>query len=486
MLPAKEEEEAPSTKPKDPEEEIRSMKDGFLDSEMMSLYVEKKASIEVTTENYKNVITGIGKAVMEKFGGPQQYLEATVGKNRQGFLEYLQATYIPRMDVHYVDGKLPMDTNTIVSCHVWDLGFSTGTSTKPPTYQQTANLLLDQILTNGFVSQHDPLLVWEGLPQGDLESQENGSFKAFWLSYVKGAARSTTVLFLCQLCRENNWNLEIIAPEIHQSLCCIYVRRQTMATDLGAIALENAKLSARGAIRRSHCAITWLGKLQMLRDRNLKPVEVLQAWNKMATKDSQVLGSKRMALLNLLELPRAVGSRLLEHISKLGPQTTFSDECWASKKLQPGTAPRHSNKQWNQRLTVTGDGVALMVDAICTQQEERLPVARRKLSKDELEEGVQHAQMVLWMEQAVTDMGIPSSRVTFRQDFINHDHHLVLEVATAVSEKSNRFDVAEMSCVQKLLKYSRPTEQMHTQPWAPRSTHTRFRQQIWKRRRWTS
>ena len=104
---------------------------------------------------------------------------------------------------------------------------------------------------------------------------------------------------------------------------------------------------------------------------------------------------------------------------------------------------------------MTGDGVALMVDAICTQQEERLPVARRKLSKDELEEGVQHAQMVLWMEQSVTDMGIPSSQVTFRQDFINRDHHLVLEVAIAVSEKSNRFDVAEMSCVQKLLKAHR-------------------------------
>ena len=162
MLPAKKEEpEAPSTMPQDPEEELKSMKDGFpedLPSDMMSLYVEKKASIEVTTENYKNVITGIGKAVMEKFGGPQQYLEATVGKNPQGFLEYLQATYSPRMDVHYyVDGKLPTDTNTIIACHVWDLGFSTSTSTKPPTYQQTANLLLDEILTNGFVSQHDPL-----------------------------------------------------------------------------------------------------------------------------------------------------------------------------------------------------------------------------------------------------------------------------------------------------------------------------------------
>ena len=228
-----------------------------------------------------------------------------------------------------------------------------------------------------------------------------------------------------------------------------------MATDLGAIALENAKLSSRGAIRRSHCAITWLGKLQMLRDRNLKPTEVLMAWNSMATKDSQVLGGKRMALLNLLELPRTVGIRLLEHISKLGPQTTFSDECWASKKLQPGTAPRLANKQWNQRLTVTGDGVFLMVDAICTQQEERLPVARRKVGKDELEEGVLHAQMVLWMEQAVIEMGIPSSQVTFREDFIKHDHHLLLEVATAVSEKSTKFDLAEMSCVQKLLKAHR-------------------------------
>ena len=83
-------------------------------------------------------------------------------------------------------------------------------------------------------------------------------------------------------------------------------------------------------------------------------------------------GSKRQALLNLLDFPDEVASRLLEHVSKLGPQATFVDDVWSSKKLLPGYTPRSGSKDWNTKLTITGAAVTLMVDALCCQQD-RLP-----------------------------------------------------------------------------------------------------------------
>ena len=52
-----------------------------------------------------------------------------------------------------------------------------------------------------------------------------------------------------------------------------------MTTDAQSVALENARLSTRGAIRRAHCVLTWLGKLTLLQAQGLTAEAVLKAWN---------------------------------------------------------------------------------------------------------------------------------------------------------------------------------------------------------------
>ena len=419
-------------------------KDPEMSAELATLVSEKKAKVDLTTTNYKSVVYEVGKAVLKEYGGPQQYLQAKVQENYADFASFLDTAYPLRMDVKYAT-SIPNNTTEKACVHLKDLGFSKDKSTKPAPFLDASIPLLDEIITNGFVSEHDPLLVWDGAG-GRPDEQP------FWLYWVKGALRSSTVLFLAALCPEKGWDLSAVAPGLSSSMACIYIRRSTLATDLAAIALENAQLSARGNIRRAHCAVTWLSKLRLLRSKNLSPSEVLNSWNSMSTRDSQIQGSKRQALMCLLEFPDEVATRLLQHVSTCGPQATFTDEVWSSKKLQIGYCPRGSSKDWNSRLTITGPAVTLMVEALCHQQEERLKETRRKKTKEEIEDTAQKAQFVLWLKQATMETGVPAEKINYEQAFRDGDHHFMLELTSALTEKSAKFNFAELTVVQAVMK----------------------------------
>ena len=59
------------------------------------------------------------------------------------------------------------------------------------------------------------------------------------------------------------------ASILAESLAVIHIRRGLSAIDRASVALENARLSARGSIRRAHGVITWVGTLRVL--QNGKP-----------------------------------------------------------------------------------------------------------------------------------------------------------------------------------------------------------------------
>ena len=134
-------------------------------------------------------------------------------------------------------------------------------------------------------------------------------------------------------------DLRTIHPKLFASMCALKARRCSVAVDKASIALENARLSARGSIRRSHDVITWMVKLQILKSSSgLDPASVLRRWNDSATKESQVLGSKRSCCLMLLDkAPEAAVQELINHVSEVGPENTcFLDDAFANKKLMPG------------------------------------------------------------------------------------------------------------------------------------------------------
>ena len=83
-------------------------------------------------------------------------------------------------------------------------------SSKPAPYPRVSKLLADEILKNGLRSQHEHLIVHNpvlALPETDAPHpgvssggvEVDGPSKYGWLHYIKGAARSATLLAIVKL-----------------------------------------------------------------------------------------------------------------------------------------------------------------------------------------------------------------------------------------------------------------------------------------------
>ena len=108
------------------------------------------------------------------------------------------------------------------------------------------------------------------------------------VGYVKGMARASTLMALVHCC----WDWGVPLPEIvQQSANVIWVRRALLSFDAVQLAFENAKLSARGSIRKAHCSITWVMKLlKLVSGTALSAPNVIKDWNMVSTKDAALVG----------------------------------------------------------------------------------------------------------------------------------------------------------------------------------------------------
>lgn len=114
--------------------------------------------------------------------------------------------------------------------HLNDLSWDEQSSPKPPPFRTQSELLLDEFLTNGCVTQTDPLQVWEAPDSRSTMTNQ-------WVSYVKGAARSATMLFLASFSIRYHWDFGSLFPELQRSMCAIHCRRGDCASDIASVAL---------------------------------------------------------------------------------------------------------------------------------------------------------------------------------------------------------------------------------------------------------
>lgn len=279
--------------------------------------------------------------------------------------------------------------------------------------------------------------------------------QVFWTSFVKGAARSATALFLASEAIRRNWHLELLCPHLQRSLLAVSARRGAMTTDAESIALQNARLSARGAVRKSHCVMTWLGVLKLLQSKGLSPDKVLKTWNASCTQDSKMVGNKRVALLQLLHFPQSVQELLLKHASQFGERGAFMEDCWSNKKLACGYTPRTSEREWNARLAVTEASLELMVTYIHEQHSQKPSGLRCKLSKEACEEALAMSSLILSLNQDLKDNLAVSPAILEEkviQKFIAGDANFELELQAAMSEKKKGFTHGDIQVYNNIAK----------------------------------
>lgn len=117
----------------------------------------------------------------------------------------------------------------------------------------------------------------------------------------------------------------------------------------------------------------------MLQEKGLTASEVVKRWNGNSTRESQLLGAKRTALLQLLVLHATSIEILLRHLSEFGSNTAFVEDSFAQKRVLPGgTFCGGVSKEWQQRMQVTEESFNLCLEYIDAQRRRKLLGTRCK------------------------------------------------------------------------------------------------------------
>ena len=122
---------------------------------------------DLTPENFRDNVLSYTWRLLDKFGGPTHYLHHKLNTEElvEKFAADLKTAFPPRPDVLYLGPgqgtPLPRNCSDVFALHISDLAFGKECSSKPLPFCHTAKSLVDEYLTNGFISESPPLSKWQ-------------------------------------------------------------------------------------------------------------------------------------------------------------------------------------------------------------------------------------------------------------------------------------------------------------------------------------
>lgn len=211
-----------------------------------------------------------------------------------------------------------------ICLHLSALGVWKDCTSKPPPFKGTCSELMDEMLMDGFVTSGDPLVIQQP-PEymAGVEDEAGLVCSTPWsettvgmpflhatsLGYVKGMARSCTVLCMVHVAWKKNYDLASRLPKFYGTLLRIYAIHSP-AGSKREIALLNMKLSCRGSIRKPPNVISILFTVKSLAKKGDNDFTgFLKAWNNQAARSHQVQGKKATSLKYFIEAPEQVHGR---------------------------------------------------------------------------------------------------------------------------------------------------------------------------------
>ena len=388
-------------------------------------------------------------------GGCMQFICNHAAKVSEEVLAQSLASFFQqKADLSYSAKELlQMDDEEEHIFRLVDLGYASQATTKGPPRLHTCISLCDSMLTDGCVTQGEPLQVWKN-PQTMQRA-------CFWMSFVKGHARACTALAMAIIAMEHFPDaaaLEAVGGgSLLESLKAIRVRVAIVTPDLMAVAFKNALISHRGSMRQAHDVLTWIQKLEKVSAACGTPADdVLTKWNRECPAEAKVAGNKRLCCINILKNINAeCRSLLIEHVSKFGAKSAFTDDAFTSKKIFPGHKPRLSTPKWVRWGTVTNESFLLMLKHVIWKHENTHDTARCKVSKSKIERSSEMAALVVGIAQDVLESHptLPHMDIenTFFDGFIDSDPNLLMALDSALTDADKNFDVMSLPVLNEML-----------------------------------
>ncbi len=436
------------------------------------------ATAELNGTSLRNVVMESVSRILKDHAGPMQYLMNRWENpgEKQEYVKWLWESFPPD-DAHQPLRGLPLPVRPVegdaqgegqrpFTIHVAMLSFDPLTSPKEPTRAKTCSELVDSIMTDTFLTKHEPLLLCSGGVQTTKARHKRGVDPTWGaepdvipplaIGHHKSAARVSTLHLLLTMFKDDAVDMSKAHARLWQSI------RQIKAYELQFAnardeAFSNFKMSAQGAIRRPPNVVSWCVVLNRLRNHGETDVgNVVRLWNAQSTRGSQLTGGKAQSVKNLLDLcDQRTMDLILECVSRHGwEQCPFSDDCLSTKKVFPGVHWRASTRAWTERQTVTAQSTFNMFSHIITCHRNAPSVLRKKLNKTQLEERAVTAAMITATAHELANLGAIPERLLeqeWLEPWIRGDQKVEMEMASAWMEKSSNFTVRDIPTLRRLL-----------------------------------
>jgi hypothetical protein len=203
---------------------------------------------------------------------------------RDAFTNGMDAMFPELQDtLYHHDTKIPsivtdddMAVTQPLVVHITALGYDLAASTKDPPGTQLFAELIDLYLTDGFKTSNEPLLVTQPSDLAHLGlrlPQAQGTLATASLGYIKGLARTQSMLAFVHWCWVHGHDLANINPILYKSLLTIYVHYMPLDSKMDE-ALKNMKVSCAGSIRRPPNVIGIVSMIQKLVTSTMPPLSL--------------------------------------------------------------------------------------------------------------------------------------------------------------------------------------------------------------------
>ena len=344
------------------------------------------------------------KLIATEFGGPLKYLESHLANSvdQESFSSWLYNTFTEKDDLFcHHDFVLPwvrsghdLASSPPVVVNIAALGFGSAASLKPDAGTQLFEQLVEQYLSDGFVTNSEPLLVTQ-----PSEMQVGNQLTIHWtsssglamntqsLGYVKGNARTSSALALLHWVFANGLDMLKAHPTLFDSFRAIYVHPYSIDSKLDE-AMLNTKLSDRGSIRKATNIIQTVILIQNVNKYgNVDIGAFTRKWDSQTGRSSQIIGKRAASLKLLLETaPRDTLLKILSHVGRLG----FENSCWTDdnlsfKKMYPLHQFPTKHKKWVSRIRTSEKSFDVMITRVHAVFEASPLYMRRKLDSATLE-----------------------------------------------------------------------------------------------------
>ena len=362
-----------------------------------------------------------------------------------------------------------LQPNASTTVHLAMLSIDPARCPREPASVYVVRQLVDSIMTDGFLTEHEPLRICSGGPEemaraareavGDMEPpwKQVSAVLPMCLGHHKSASRVAALHLIVQLFIDDEVDMEQAFPALYHSVRNIRCVNVEFATKRGQL-LDNMKLSTSGAIRKAPNVLSWVIGLRRLQEcGDADQGAIVREWNEKCMSGSQLQGAKAQAVkLILMQCDMEALDILTKCVSEFGWEgCPFSEDALSSKKLYSGKNWNGKSKRWTALSEVSSQSITVMLQHVVNAHRKQLEVSRRKRSRQDLEIRAQAAAIVVNVGQEFVKscpVGMDAVQEAWVQPFIDGSPRVEMELQCAIAEHSDTFMPRDIPILGALLE----------------------------------